>query len=140
MRTMAGRATRLFPAAALEFEASPDDAPSDTMLALERALYLAIQDMLDVVAMLLTVQERAQAETYRDMVRKLSERGVFVQADADACLAMASFRNLLAHEYVRFEYQRLLSYAAHMDDFEAFARDVILYLDRTDETPPSAGT
>ncbi len=136
MVAMVNRAARLFAAIAGE----PGDGlgePSDSMLALERALYVAIQDALDISAMLLRMSGCAVPPTYREIIEELEGQGIVASDQVPGLLGMAGFRNVLAHEYASVDPARLLGYEAHLGDFEAFARSVVGYLvgEGTDAPP-----
>lgn len=68
-------------------------------LAIERAFQLAIQNVLDIAAHILTAQGWNDWDEYRELGPKLADHGVLTAALAQALARMAGFRNLLMHSY-----------------------------------------
>jgi uncharacterized protein YutE (UPF0331/DUF86 family) len=98
--------------------------------ATERLLYVCIQDVLDIGALLLRSRAVRSAESYRDVVILLGETGVLESSFAERMEPMAGFRNLLEHSYVQLDPVRLVEYANRTDDFVEFARQVAAFLAR----------
>lgn len=96
--------------------------------AIERMLYLCIQDVLDIGAVLLRGQAVRAPGSYRDVVRLLGEAGVLELGFAKRIEPMADFRNILEHAYVDLDVGRLAEHAARLDDFVEFARQVAGHL------------
>lgn len=130
MMLMADRASSLFPIARAEHESAGGNEPSDSMLALERALYCAAQDALDVTAMLLKHSGLRDPLTYGDSAAALADLGVISREQSKGLVALAGLRNRLAHDYGTLDRARLLGFEAHMGEFTAFACAVVAYLDR----------
>ncbi|MDP2181160.1 MAG: DUF86 domain-containing protein [Actinomycetota bacterium] len=131
MMEMANRAALLIDAARRESGPHAGIAISDTELALERALYRAIQDLLDVAAMIAASIDPTPWTTYRGAIEILGAAEVLPPSALPGLREMAGFRNILAHEYGDVDRDRVLGFEAHMSDFEAFARSVVTYLDRS---------
>ncbi len=75
--------------------------------ALERYLQLAIEALLDIGNHLLAERGLARPETYADVFRLLSEAGLLSKPLFEESVGMAGFRNLLVHDYMRLEPERL---------------------------------
>lgn len=128
MMAMANRAARLFDAVRAEGKARGGETITTAELALERALYLAIQDLLDIAAMLAASIGPNPAMTYRETIEILGGAGALPSEAVPGLRQMTGFRNILAHEYGDLDRDRLLGFEPHMDDFETFARCVVAYL------------
>lgn len=76
-------------------------------LAVERALHLAIQNVIDIGNHLLAALGVNDVETYADIPRRLAQAQVIEEPLATRLVQMARFRNLLVHEYVKVEAKRL---------------------------------
>jgi uncharacterized protein YutE (UPF0331/DUF86 family) len=96
--------------------------------ATERLLYLCVQDVLDIGALLLRARAVRSAETYRDVITLLGETGVLDRTFAARIEPMASFRNVLEHGYVELDRALLVDYAGRADDFVEFAKQVAAFL------------
>ncbi len=99
-------------------------------LAIERLLYLCIQDVLDIGALLLRSRAVRSPESYRDVVTLLGDTGVVDSAFAERIKPMAGFRNLLEHSYMELDPVRLVEFAGRTDDFVEFARQVAAFMAR----------
>jgi len=97
--------------------------------ATERCLYLAIQDVLDIANHIVSAEGWGYPETYREAVQALAERGVVPPDFGTTLVAMAGFRNILEHEYVRLDAERLFAYSRSEADFEQFAGYVLAFLE-----------
>lgn len=75
--------------------------------ALERYLQLAIEALLDIGNHLLAERGLARPETYADVFRLLSEADLLSEQLLEESVGMAGFRNLLVHDYMRLEPERL---------------------------------
>ena len=131
MHSMASRARDLFALAGAAYDPErPEDIP-DAMLALERALYLAAQDLIDVATMAARSLTDGEAPpTYADTFGVLAAHGAIGDGLATRLIAMAALRNRLAHDYAGLDRVRLLSFEARMDDFDEFARAIVLWLEQ----------
>lgn len=104
----------------------PDD---DLMLAIERGLHLCAQATLDVATHLAASAGHAVPD-YAAAIDVLGRIGVLPAAFAGQIRELAGFRNALVHLYLDLDRARVLGVLrAHLDDFEAFARHIVVYLD-----------
>jgi uncharacterized protein YutE (UPF0331/DUF86 family) len=100
-------------------------------LAIERAFQLAIQNVLDVAAHILTAEGWNDWDEYRELGPKLADHGVISPALGQALASMAGFRNLLIHEYAIIKEDRMRDYLRHhLADFDRFAAAVRAHMRR----------
>ncbi|MBI4367066.1 MAG: DUF86 domain-containing protein [Deltaproteobacteria bacterium] len=98
-------------------------------LAIERALHLAIQNVIDVGNHVLAVLAVKEVETYADIPQLLARHHVIPEKLAGELTNMARFRNLLVHEYVKIETKKLVEFLHHrLDDFTCFAQAIGTWL------------
>jgi uncharacterized protein YutE (UPF0331/DUF86 family) len=103
----------------------------ETQLAVERALQLAIQIVVDIATHILTTTSNKTPQDYSDAVVKLAEIGVIPAAYAGKIMAMPKFRNILVHEYIDINPQRVYeNMQDHLNDFVLFARYINEWLDK----------
>ncbi len=100
--------------------------------ALERCLFLAIQDLLDIGSHIIAAHSLGMPETYQDIIDILGREGILPGEFAARIRGMAGFRNILEHEYVRLDMDKVVEYAGRRCDFEEFARHVVEFLERCD--------
>lgn len=113
-----------------DLESLLDSTHTASRRATERCLYLAIQEVLDIATHIATAEGWGCPTTYREAVEKLGERGVVPPNFARLLAGMAGFRNILEHDYVRLDPERLLDYAYREQDFLDFAEYVVAYVRR----------
>lgn len=99
-------------------------------LAVEHALQLAIQCVLDVAGHLVSAQGGATPDTYERVLVALGSTGVVPADFAKRIEKMAGLRNLLVHMYLEVDFVRLTDALRRLDDFDEFARYALLALDR----------
>lgn len=97
--------------------------------AVERALHLAIQNLIDIGNHILASLNINNVETYSDIPVRLAEAGIISKKLARSLANMAKFRNILVHEYVKVETKRLVSFLKNnLGDFEEFALAVAKFI------------
>lgn len=100
-----------------------------TSWAVERGLQLAIQVVLDVGNHILVSLDEHRIEEYVDVIDKLGERGVIPEDFARQIRKMASFRNLLVHEYAEIDLAIVHGILENqLGDFERFIQHIQKYL------------
>jgi len=70
---------------------------------IERTLHLAIECLLDVGHQLISLHRWRTPESNRDVFRVLAENGVLPPPLLETAERMASFRNLMVHDYARVD-------------------------------------
>jgi uncharacterized protein YutE (UPF0331/DUF86 family) len=98
----------------------------------ERGFQLAIQATLDIASHVLAADFPQRPSGYREVIEALGEVGVLPQEFAARFAGVASFRNILIHEYLKVDldivYDRLQD---NLDDFGLFGRYITEYLRRS---------
>jgi uncharacterized protein YutE (UPF0331/DUF86 family) len=110
---------------------SPDDLASDLGLQwiLEKGLQVLIQNLLDIGAHLLAGAFKNDWDDYSQIIEKLGVHGVIPGSFAEKIKGMAGLRNILVHDYLRIDLERLLEFVQfRLEDFLAFMRFVREYL------------
>ncbi len=99
----------------------PGEFARNSMLrrAVERALQLAIESVIDVAERILAARRMSPADTAAENLRRLQE--IRVLKDADRYAEMVRFRNFIVHRYEQIEPQIVYSLAksklSHFRDF-----------------------
>jgi len=87
--------------------------------AVERALQLAIESMIDVAERILAARRLSPADTAGQNLRRLQEIGIL--KDADRYAEMVRFRNFIVHRYEQIEpqivYRLATTKLSHFRDF-----------------------
>lgn len=95
------------------------------MWAVERGLQLGAEILLDIGNHILVAQFGVSSQEYRDIFRRLAERKVISQSLAERLGGLAGFRNILVHDYLDLDPERVLENLRRAPkDFSELAREV----------------
>jgi len=95
----------------------------------ERNLQLAAEVVLDVANQLIAEYRFRTPTEYKDSIIILGEEGVLEKDFADEISGMAGFRNLLVHDYLKIDYEKVADKVNNrLGDFETFAKSVARYV------------
>jgi len=96
----------------------------------ERCLYLAIQDVLDIGAHIISAQGLGIPADYKDIISILGSNEIIPSGFAKQIEGMAGFRNILEHEYVKLDLNKLFDNFQRLDDFRQFARYIVDFIEK----------
>lgn len=102
---------------------------ADKRGAAERYLQLACEVVIDIANILNAEFRFRPADDAKESVKILGEVGVLDKAFANEFADMAGFRNILVHDYLVIDYEKVADILNNrLGDFERFAREVSRYL------------
>ena len=102
-------------------------------LAVEHALFVAIQSLLDLGSHILADREIRNIADYRDVLVKLGREMILPPHFAESIVNMASFRNRLIHEYEDVNPKLVYEFLqTRLGDFEEFMRHIRDYFRLTE--------
>jgi len=94
----------------------------------EKGLEILIQNLLDIGAHLLASEIKNDWEDYGEVILKLGNHGIVPQEFSDQIKGMAGLRNILVHEYLRIDLNKLFDYLKYrLEDFIQFIRYIREY-------------
>ena len=100
-----------------------------TIWAVEHGLQLAIQNVIDISAHILSSLNENSIDNYSEILQKLGEKNVIPQNFAKKIIGMAGFRNLLVHEYIKVDIKKVYSILTNnLSDFNQFLDYINKYL------------
>lgn len=98
----------------------------------ERDFQLAAQAAIDIASHILAADFPHRPEGYREVIEILGKVGVLPPDLADRLAGVASFRNILIHEYLTVDLDIVYDHLQDdLDDFQLFGRCVTEYLMRS---------
>lgn len=98
----------------------------------EHGLQLAIQCVIDVGSHILAAIGENRIDEYADIIDRLGERKIIPPDFAQGIRDMVGFRNVLVHEYVDVDVDRVCQILQNrLGDFEKFASHIGDYLKRS---------
>ena len=108
---------------------SKEEILSDDMKlrALERQLYLLTQSTIDLAEAVLSKKRLRKPLTYKENFEVLSEAGLISKVLLEKMINMAGFRNILAHQYVALDNDKLY------DVLVTSSKDIGLFLNELED-------
>ncbi|MFU8773409.1 MAG: type VII toxin-antitoxin system HepT family RNase toxin [Anaerolineales bacterium] len=98
--------------------------------AVERTLHLAVETCLDIGQQIIAREGFRTPENYKDVFIILKDEGILPTELLPNAIAMASFRNLIVHDYARIDNAAVFGILKRrLGDFDAFIQAVIAYLE-----------
>jgi len=98
--------------------------------AAERGLQLGAEVLFDIGNHILSARFGAPAEGYEDIVEQMMAHGILPPALRQRLKGLAGFRNLLVHDYLRLDPEKVVEYLQRAPrDFSEFAQAVRIWLD-----------
>lgn len=97
----------------------------------ERGLQLGAEAVLDIGNHILSAHFGVSAQDHEDLVAQLERCGVIDHALRERLRGLGGFRNILVHDYLRLDPERVRSFLARAPrDFSDFAAAVRAWLER----------
>lgn len=96
----------------------------------ERCLQLAIECVLDVTHYILAQKNLPRAEGGEAIIA-LGEHRIIPIEFAQKIKPMAGFRNILVHEYLKIDRNKVYEYTGKIEDFRKFERYILEFLEKT---------
>jgi uncharacterized protein YutE (UPF0331/DUF86 family) len=94
----------------------------------ERNLEVSAQICIDICNRIITLTNAPKPTDYGEAILRMGQLGV-VQADFARRLApLAGFRNILVHEYMAIDWDRVYGYLQRLPELEQFAESVRQWL------------
>jgi len=95
----------------------------------ERFLHLAIECVFDTGTHIIAASGLPRPERFADILPTLSQAAVIRRETADELSNLAGFRNILVHDYMRLNRERVHEFLnSKLDGFRRFAADIADYL------------
>jgi uncharacterized protein YutE (UPF0331/DUF86 family) len=88
--------------------------------AAERNIQVAIQSVLDICSHVVADRKLELPDEEKHAIQILASHGIIPKRLAKAMAAMAGMRNILVHEYLEIDHDRLYSVMSNLGDFEKF--------------------
>lgn len=96
--------------------------------AIERFFQLAIEAVIDIANLLNAEYRFRPAKDAKESLEILGEEGVLDKKFAKGFSSVAGFRNILVHQYLDIDHNKVVENLNNLTDFEKFAQQVAKYL------------
>jgi uncharacterized protein YutE (UPF0331/DUF86 family) len=94
----------------------------------EKGIETLIQNLLDIGAHLLASQIKNDWEDYGEIILELGKHRVIPEVFSNKIKGMAGLRNILIHEYMKIDLDKLFDYLKHrLEDFLLFIKYIRKY-------------
>lgn len=87
-------------------------------------LFESIQIIIDISCKITSVYNLGNPKNYKACIQLLQKHQYLSEELSQKVIAMVGLRNLLVHEYVRIDQERLYNYLNFIDDFTQFAEEI----------------
>ncbi len=100
----------------------------DLLWILERGLYLLLQNLLDMLAHIVSADFNERWDYYNDIGEILERNKIISKKERDLLNKMIGFRNRLSHEYFSLELEVLVDIMNNrLEDFDKFLAIIKVY-------------
>lgn len=105
----------------------------------ERYLHLAIEEVLDIANHVVSFHQWREPAGYRDLLLILSEKGVIPADQLSKFQNMASFRNMLVHQYETIDTELVFGiFSKHLADFDQFISLIMQWVEKEKDGTPGS--
>jgi len=99
----------------------------------ERNLEVAAQCCIDICNRIIVLEEAPKPQDYYEAIRRQGELGVLPPEFARSLAPLAGFRNVLAHQYLSVDWDKVYTHLHRIDELDRFAQYIRQWLERRSE-------
>ncbi|MBN1638212.1 MAG: DUF86 domain-containing protein [Ignavibacteriales bacterium] len=105
---------------------SLDDVSNDIQVQwiLRYGLFESIQIVIDIACHLTTKYNLGNPKNYADCINLLKDEKYISREIADRLIGMVGLRNILVHQYISVDTNKIYNLLEHLDDFKKFAYEI----------------
>lgn len=97
---------------------------------IERGLHISVECVLDISNIIISSLGLERPDSYRETILTLYKQGIIPEKFAKQISGMASFRNILVHDYTRLDEDVVLDILKNrLDDFAVFIKYITKWLE-----------
>jgi uncharacterized protein YutE (UPF0331/DUF86 family) len=100
--------------------------------AIQKSLEVAIESALDISRQLLSEHAISQPDENRRVFERLAENNLISEEQLSTYKDMASFRNILVHEYIKVDPEEIFRILKNVDDLGTLAGELANAIQQTD--------
>lgn len=97
------------------------------------ALQICIQSLLDICHHIIVENNLPKPSTNQEAIQTISRNKIIPAEFADSILPMVGLRNLLVHEYIKVDLDRIYQHLQNIGDFRTFQKRIIEFLKRSEK-------
>lgn len=97
--------------------------------AIERYLQLVIEACIDIAELIISDQRLPTPTVSKEAILILGKENIIDKNFAESFSQAVGFRNILIHDYIKIDYQKLHSYLQNnLSDFHKFTKEILEFL------------
>ena len=101
--------------------------------AIERNFQLALESVLDIGEIIISVKDLEKPEDYKEVIEVLGKANILPKEFAKNFAPAAGFRNILVHKYTDVDIDELYEHIRHdLKDFDFFAECIAKFVETLD--------
>lgn len=94
----------------------------------ERCLEVSMQCILDICHHIIVDNNWPRPKDNKEAILTIGRKGVIPPEFANRILPMAGLRNILAHEYLKIDLDKLYNHLQNLRDFREFQKHILAYI------------
>lgn len=94
----------------------------------ERCLQVSIQALLDTGNYIIASNNWTRPRDNQETIKIIAANNVIPKDFANSILPMAGLRNILVHEYLKIDPDKIYSYLQKLEDFRTFQKHLMKFL------------
>lgn len=99
-----------------------------TSKCVERCLEVSIQCILDICHHIIVDNNWPRPKDNKEAILTISQKDIIPSEFANRILPMAGLRNILAHEYLKVDLDKLYKHLQNLQDFREFQKHILAYI------------
>ncbi|MBL7072020.1 MAG: DUF86 domain-containing protein [Candidatus Omnitrophica bacterium] len=92
------------------------------------SLQICIQSLLDICHHIIVENNLPRPATNQEAIKTISENNIIPADFANIILPIVGLRNLLVHEYIKVDLDKIYRHLQKLDDFRIFQKHIIKFL------------
>lgn len=117
----------------VSFEVNKENLKEDMLRywGIERGLQISVECVIDIANIIISTTELDKPDSYRETILTLHKIGVIPEKFAKDIVGMASFRNILVHDYLRVDEEIIIDVLRNkLDDFVKYIKYIQTWIDK----------
>ncbi|MCX7694804.1 MAG: DUF86 domain-containing protein [Caloramator sp.] len=117
----------------VSFEVNKENLKEDMLRywGIERGLQISVECVIDIANIIISTTELDKPDSYRETILTLHKIGVIPEKFAKDIVGMASFRNILVHDYLKVDEEIIIDVLRNkLEDFVKYIKYIQTWLDK----------
>lgn len=94
----------------------------------ERCLQISIQALLDICQYIIASNNWRRPRDNQEIIKIIAANNIIPEDFAQRILPMAGMRNILVHEYLKIDLDKIYQHLQKLEDFRTFQKHIIAFL------------